>query len=65
MPTEAEWKYAAGEGLQSQGYLYSGVKTADAVGWVAENNGGQLRRSYRLSVQEIGLFLQIGELSRW
>ncbi|RRB09381.1 hypothetical protein EHT25_00040 [Larkinella rosea] len=65
LPTEAQWEYAARESLQSQGYLNSGGKTADAVGWVAENSGGQLRRSCRFSGQEVGLFLQIGELSRW
>ncbi|MGA2092827.1 MAG: SUMF1/EgtB/PvdO family nonheme iron enzyme [Sedimentisphaerales bacterium] len=39
LPTEAEWEYAAGGGLNSGNYTYSGSDSLDEVAWYWKNSG--------------------------
>lgn len=39
LPTEAEWEYAAGGGVMSRSYTYSGSDQVDAIAWYWKNAG--------------------------
>ncbi|MGA1980812.1 MAG: SUMF1/EgtB/PvdO family nonheme iron enzyme [Sedimentisphaerales bacterium] len=46
LPTDAEWEYAAGGGLNSRGYIYSGSDNIDEVAWYWRNSGDKYQTGF-------------------
>ncbi len=41
LPTESEWEYAAGGGIKSKSYTYSGSENIEKVAWYWQNSGDE------------------------
>jgi formylglycine-generating enzyme len=65
MPTEAEWEYAAGGGIKSKGYLFSGSADYLKVAWMEENSGNRLHQVGLKQPNELGFYDMSGNLYEW
>ena len=65
LPTEAEWEFAARGGNKSQGYLYSGSNSLDAVAWNTSNSGSTTHDVGQKSPNELGLYDMTGNVYEW
>jgi len=65
LPTEAEWKYAAGGGNKSRGYEYSGSNNIDDVAWYYDNSGGYSHPVGTKSPNELGIYDMSGNVCEW
>ncbi len=65
LPTEAQWEYAARGGKLSKGFLYSGSKNLDDVGWYDENSHRETKPVGLKLPNELGLHDMSGNLWEW
>ncbi len=63
MPTEAEWEYAAGAGVDAD--EYAGSNTADDVAWTDSNSGSVEHPTAGLAANAWGLYDMSGNLFEW
>jgi formylglycine-generating enzyme required for sulfatase activity len=65
LPTEAEWAWAAGGGVRSQGYTYSGSGTVGTAAWYDGNSGGSPQPVGTKKGNELFLYDMSGNLFEW
>lgn len=65
LPTEAEWEYAAGGGMQSHDYFYSGSNNSDEVGYYESNSDDRTQPQGRLKPNELGIYDMSGNTWEW
>ena len=65
LPTDAEWKYAAKGGNESQGYTYSGSNTVGDVAWYKDNSSYQTHDVKTKSPNELGIYDMSGNVAEW
>ena len=65
LPTDAEWKYAAKGGNESQGYTYSGSNTVGDVAWYKGNSSSQTHDVKTKSPNELGIYDMSGNVAEW
>ena len=65
LPTDAEWKYAAKGGNESQGYTYSGSNTVGDVAWYKDNSSNQTHDVKTKSPNELGIYDMSGNVAEW
>jgi formylglycine-generating enzyme required for sulfatase activity len=65
LPTEAEWAWAAGGGVRSQGTIYSGSNSAATVAWYEVNSGGAPKPVGTKASNELALFDMSGNVLEW
>jgi len=62
LPTEAEWEWAAGGGVWSQGNTYSGSNDINTVAWYSDNSSGGTQAVGTKSSNELGIFDMSGNV---
>jgi sulfatase modifying factor 1 len=62
LPTEAEWEYAARGGNKSNGYLFSGSKNLDSVGWYDNNSNEKISPVGKKASNELRIFDMSGNV---
>lgn len=62
LPTEAEWEYAAGAGLQT---LYSGGANINSLGWYSVNSDNKANPVARKSPNRWQLYDMTGNVAEW
>ena len=65
LPTEAEWEFAAGGGVFSEGYHFSGSNNLDIVAWTLRNAIGKLQPVGRRLPNALGLYDMNGNVEEW
>lgn len=65
LPTEAEWEYAAGGGLKSKDYEFSGSDNANKVAWYVNTSGGDTHPVGTKEPNELGLYDMSGNAWEW
>ena len=65
LPTEAEWFYAADEGIRRKYYAYCGGDVLDELGWYRDNSEGRTRRVMTKSPNSFGLYDMSGNVAEW
>ncbi|MEF3694481.1 MAG: SUMF1/EgtB/PvdO family nonheme iron enzyme [Candidatus Cloacimonadota bacterium] len=65
LPSEMEWLFAAGGGMQSRSYTYSGSNEVDAVAWHKGNSGGSIHAVATKAPNELGLYDMSGNVWEW
>jgi formylglycine-generating enzyme required for sulfatase activity len=66
LPTEAEWQFAAGGGIYSHNYIYSGSNDADDVGWVGSGDPTSIPAVVGLKQpNELGIYDMTGNIDEW
>jgi formylglycine-generating enzyme required for sulfatase activity len=69
LPSEAEWEYAARGGAKSKGYVYSGSKKLNDVGWFKDNSGKEQRvdpfPAGKKKSNELGIYDMSGNIWEW
>jgi formylglycine-generating enzyme required for sulfatase activity/cupin superfamily acireductone dioxygenase involved in methionine salvage len=71
LPSEAEWEYAAGGGMEGRDHngnrkhLYAGSNDLKSIGWFTDNSGRQTQIVGQLSPNELGLYDMSGNVWEW
>jgi formylglycine-generating enzyme len=65
LPSEKEWEFAAGGGVKSNGFEYSGSDDIEKVAWYKENSGGRVHEVATKQPNEIGIFDMSGNVLEW
>ena len=65
LPTEAEWEYAARDGVKNKEYLYAGSSNADEVAWSEENSNYRTHEVNSKMPNALGLFNMSGNVMEW
>lgn len=68
LPTDAEWEFAARGGAKSQGYVYSGSNSVDAVAWYYDNcyvDGRKVRKVATKQPNELKIYDMSGSVTEW
>lgn len=65
LPTNAEWRYAAAGGSQSQEYKYSGSNTPGEVAWYKDNSDGKTHPVASKKANELGFYNMSGNVYEW
>jgi formylglycine-generating enzyme required for sulfatase activity/tetratricopeptide (TPR) repeat protein len=65
LPTEAEWRFAAGGGNGSRDYIYAGSNASDDVGWYYANSAGTVHAVGSKQPNEVGLYDMSGNAKEW
>jgi formylglycine-generating enzyme required for sulfatase activity len=65
LPTEAEWEYAAKGGNKPHGFMYSGGKELNEVGWFKDNSGGKTHPVKTKTANNLGFYDMNGNVDEW
>ena len=68
LPLEKEWEWAAGGGVNSKGYIYSGSNNVDAVAWYngdANSNSDGTKAVGTKQGNELGIYDMSGNIWEW
>lgn len=65
LPTEAEWEFAAGGGVNSHGYIYSGGDEISDFAWYRDNSDFAFRNVGTRKPNELGIHDMSGNVYEW
>lgn len=65
LPTEAEWEYAAGGGINLDSFEFSGSDNADDVAWYRENSEEVIQPVGEKAPNSLGLYDMTGNVNEW
>ena len=65
LPTEAEWEYAAKEGIYGSGFSFSGSDTIDEVAWHMWNSEKKIHDVKGKAPNRLGLYDMSGNVEEW
>ncbi|MDR2233837.1 MAG: formylglycine-generating enzyme family protein [Tannerella sp.] len=65
LPTESEWEFAAGGGISSKHFKFSGSNTADNVAWFDQNSGNKTHPVGSKTANELGIHDMSGNVWEW
>ena len=60
--SQGEWEFAAGGGIKSKGYIYSGSNNIKEVGWINEKSGDKLHEVGLKKPNELGIYDMTGNV---
>ena len=65
LPTETQWEFAAGGGLLSANYLYSGSDSIEEVAYYEDNSDGKSHFVAGKKPNELGIYDMTGNVYEW
>ena len=65
LPTEAQWEYAARDGVENARYRYAGSDDADVVAWHKGNSYGSTHRVASKRPNGLGIYDMTGNVFEW